>query len=68
MAAAQLWLLGIFAIQFRPNRVQQLQIRLLGPLLEGFDERPAERSTRLSVLERIGSAGKCENEGLVGDE
>lgn len=32
MAAAQLWLLSIFSIEFRPNGVEQLQITLLGPL------------------------------------
>jgi hypothetical protein len=56
MAAAQLRLLSILAVELRPNGIQQLQIRLLRPLFQRFDKCPAEGSTRLSVLERIGPA------------
>lgn len=58
MAAAQLRLLSILAVELRPNGIQQLQIRLLRPLFQRLNERPTERPTRLSVLERIGPAEK----------
>lgn len=53
MAAAQLRLLGIFAFKFVSDRVQKLQVTLMRPLLQGFNKRPTQGSTRLSVLERI---------------
>jgi hypothetical protein len=34
MAAAQLRLLGVFSIELRPDGIEQLQITLLGPLLQ----------------------------------
>jgi hypothetical protein len=54
MAAAQLWLLRVFALEFISDRVQQLQVTLVWPLLQGFDKRPTQRTTRLSVLECVG--------------
>ena len=57
MAAAQLRLLGVFALEFISDRIQELQVALMRPLLQGFDERPTQRPTRLSVLERIRSVG-----------
>ena len=57
MAAAQLRLLGIFPFELRPDRVQQLQITLVWPLLQGFDKRQAQGAPRLSILERIRPMG-----------
>ena len=41
MTAAQLRLLGIFGFQFISDAVQQLDVALLGVLLQGGDEGPA---------------------------
>lgn len=57
MAAAQLRLLRVFALELIADRVQKLQVALMWPLLQGFDERPTQRPTRLSVLERIRPVG-----------
>lgn len=59
MAAAQLRLLGIFPFELRPDRVQQLQITLMGPLLEGFDKRPTQGTPRLAVLEGVRPMGSA---------
>lgn len=53
MATAQLRLLRIFALQFRPDGVQQLQVTLLRPFLLRFDECPAQGPACLAVLEGI---------------
>lgn len=53
MAAAQLRLLRVFALKLISNCVQQLQVTLLWPLLQWFNKRPTQCTTRLSVLECI---------------
>mgnify|MGYP001658239260 CR=1 FL=1 len=40
MTAAQLRLLRVFALEFIPDGVEQLQVTLVRPLLQGFDKRP----------------------------
>lgn len=55
MAAAQLRFLAVFAIELRPDGVQELQITLVGPLLERFNKRPAQSAPRLAVLEGVRS-------------
>lgn len=40
MAAAELWLLCIFRGKLVSNAVKQLDVALLGVLLQGVDERP----------------------------
>lgn len=56
MTAAQLRLLRVLAVEFRSNSIEQLQVVLIRPLLERFNERPAQSPTRLSVLEGIRSS------------
>lgn len=56
MTAAQLRLLRVLAVEFRSNGIEQLQVVLIRPLLERFNERPAQSPTRLSVLEGIRSS------------
>lgn len=40
MTAAQLRLLRVFTLEFIPDGVEQLQVTLVRPLLQGFDKRP----------------------------
>lgn len=55
MAAAQLWLLGVFPVELGSDGVQQLQIILLGQLFQRFDKRPAQGTPGLAVLEGVSS-------------
>jgi hypothetical protein len=41
MAAAQLRLLRVFIFEFIADGVEQLQVTLVRPLLQGFDKCPA---------------------------
>ena len=56
MTAAQLRLLRVIPIELRPDRVEQLQVALVWPLLQRFDKRPAQGAPRLSALEGVRAA------------
>lgn len=53
MAAAQLRLLRVLPVEVRADRVEQLQVALVWPLLQRFDERPAQSAPSLSALEGV---------------
>lgn len=53
MTAAELRLLRVLALQHIANAVQELQIRLVGVLLDGRDERPRHGTRRLRSNSRV---------------
>jgi len=49
MAAAELWLLSVLALQLITDTVEQLHVALVRVFLKRIDERPRHRSCRLTA-------------------